>query len=187
MKEITMKNKEDKLQQLIDHFDIREVIEAYVHACDRADAAALAEVYFDDSWDDHGPFKCNGKQFAVDCTNSLIENWSMCGHLLGQSRIKVTGDSAGAETYLYSTLTREDGDRTMLDTFVGRYIDQFERVDGQWRIRNRRCICDWSGSSPLTEDFTKGRSLFIQGARSQDDLSYEVLGLKRGSSFIDRQ
>jgi len=44
MEVITMKNKEDKLQQLIDHFEIREVIEAYVHACDRADAAALAEV-----------------------------------------------------------------------------------------------------------------------------------------------
>jgi len=177
---------EARLRQLVDHFDIRDVIETYVHACDRADAAAVAEVYYEDSWDDHGPFKCTGKEFARDCTAALLEKWDMCGHLLGQSRIKVDGDVAGAETYVYSTLTRQEDGRTMLDTWVGRYIDILERRDGRWRIKNRRAICDWSGSAPLTDDFTRGRDLFIQGSRSQNDLSYEVLGLRRGSSFIAR-
>jgi len=27
----------DRIQMMLDHFEIREVLEAYVHACDRSD------------------------------------------------------------------------------------------------------------------------------------------------------
>src|SRR5690242_16383746 len=96
-------DREVRLQMLLDHFDIRECIEAYVHACDRADRNAVAETYHPDSWDHHGPLQGDGEKFATDVVDALLKNWESCNHLLGQSRIKVAGDAAGAETFFYAT------------------------------------------------------------------------------------
>lgn len=176
---------DDRLQRLIDHFEIREVIEAYVHACDRGDRDAVADVYHPDSWDDHGPMKCAGPEFADRVVDSLMTYWKNCNHLLGQSRIKVSGDAAGAETLFFASLTRDADGVTMLDQMVGRYIDRFERREGSWRIKERLTISEWSSSAPIGEDYMAGH-LFIQGERTGTDLSYEVLALERGCSQIRR-
>lgn len=174
---------ERRMQTLLDHFDIREVIESYVHACDRGDRDATADVYHRDSWDHHGPMQCDGHQFATLNTEAVMTQWLSCNHLLGQSRIKVTGDVAGAETLFFASLTRDDDGTTMLDQMLGRYIDRFERRDGQWRIKERRTISEWTSSGPIGEDSLRGH-LFLRGERSGTDISYEVLGLKRGCSRI---
>jgi len=176
---------QEKVQMLIDHFDIREVIEAYVDGCDRCDKAAVRDVYHPDSWDNHGPLDMCGPDFADACVQSLIDNWSTCNHLLGQSRIRVSGDEAGVQTYFHASLTREADGVTMLDQMVGRYIDKFERRDGQWRIKDRRCIAEWSYSAPTGEDFMRG-DLFLHGARDPSDIANEVLGLKPGNMRIQR-
>jgi ketosteroid isomerase-like protein len=173
-----------RLQTLIDHFEIREVIEAYVHACDRGDRDAVADVYESDSWDDHGPLKCNGHEFADQVIESL-HAFTSCNHLLGQSRIRVNGDEAGAETLFHATLTRDEDGQEMLDQMVGRYVDRLVRRDGVWRIKDRQCVSEWTGTTPLMPSFLAGH-LFIQGQRSKDDPSYSVLGLSIGSSRIRR-
>lgn len=175
----------DRLQMLIDHFDIREVIEAYVDGCDRADTAAVKDVYHPDSWDDHGPMKMPGHEFAETCVQSLIDNWRTCNHLLGQSRIRVDADEAGAETYFFASLTRDTEAGAMLDQMVGRYIDRFERRDGVWRIKDRRCISEWSSSGPLGEDFMRG-DLFLSGRRDASDIANAVLALSPGNMRIAR-
>jgi len=175
---------ERRLQAVIDHFDIREVIESYVHACDRGDRDATADVYHADSWDHHGPMQCDGHEFATRNTEAVMANWSSCNHLLGQSRVKVTGDVAGVETLFFASLTREEDGTTMLDQMVGRYIDRFERRDGVWRIKDRRTISEWSSSGPIGTDYLAGH-LFLRGERSGADLSYAALGLTRGCSRID--
>jgi len=174
-----------RLQRLLDHFDIREVIEAYVHACDRGDRDATADVYHPDSWDDHGPVKCTGPEFADKNTEALMTRWKSCNHLLGQSRINVGSYVAGAETLFYASLTRDANGTQMLDQMVGRYIDRFERRWSQWRLAERRVISEWTSSAPIGEDYLAGH-LFLQGQRSEHDLSYEVLGLRRGCSRIVR-
>ena len=98
-----------------DHFQIREVIEAYVHGCDRADSDAVADIYHEDSYDHHGPISGTGHQFATDCVQSLVDVWESCNHLLGQSRIKVTGDVAGAETLFFASLTRNQNGEMLMD------------------------------------------------------------------------
>jgi len=176
---------DDKLQRMVDHFEIRELLETYVHAQDRADAEATIDVYHPDSWDDHGPLKDVGPAYAVRATNEILNRWDRCLHLLGQSRIKVTGDAAGAETYFYCTMNRTEDGRYMLDHMMGRYLDQLERRDGEWRIKQRTCVMDWSHSLPITDDFV-GHEAFEKGRRSSEDLSYALLKLERGNSRIAR-
>ena len=176
---------DEKLQRLIDHFEIREVIEAYVHACDRCDQEAVADVYHPDSWDDHGPMKMSGPDFAKAVTDSLSTYWQKATHLLGQSRIKVDGDNAGAETHFFATLTRDEDGEKMLDQMIGRYVDRLERRNGEWRIKDRVCIAEWASSAPVGEDFLQGH-LFAAGSRSPDDPSYKALGLESGRARIRR-
>ena len=59
-----------ELEKLKDQFDIREAIEAYVHGCDRADRDAVADIYHEDGFDDHGPLKGQGHQFATECVDA---------------------------------------------------------------------------------------------------------------------
>jgi len=172
-----------RLQLLIDRAEIREVLEAYVHAVDRCDRAAIRDVYHDDSWDDHGPMKMTGSDFADACTDAILERWTGATHLLGQSRIRVDGDHAGAETVFYASLPRDAVGAKMLDEMVGRYIDKLERRDGVWRIKDRRTIAQWSTSRPMGEDFMRG-DLFLAGQRDPSDIAHEVLGLKEGCARI---
>jgi len=175
----------DRLQMMLDHFEIREVIEAYVHACDRSDLEAVKDTYWEDSFDHHGPLAGPGFQFATDCVASLDQNWTSCTHMLGQSRIRVDGDSAGVETYYFASLTRDQDGTTMLDIQVGRYIDVMERRGGVWRIKDRRCTQEWSTTIPEGPGFMSDPS-FLKGIRSTEDLSYKALSLEKGRARIER-
>jgi len=175
----------DRLQMMLDHFEIREVIEAYVHASDRSDVEGVKDVYWEDSFDDHGPISGPGFEFATNCVEALNQHWTGCTHLLGQSRIRVDGDRAGVETYYFASLTRDQDGAVMLDLQVGRYIDVMERRDGIWRIKDRRCTQEWSTSIPQGQGFMLN-SAFLKGSRSTDDPAYETLSLENGRSRIVR-
>jgi hypothetical protein len=166
----------DRMQELIDHHDIRDVLVQYCHACDRLDAERMAAVYHPESWDDHGLDKMPGKDFAATATSNLAAGWTACMHHLGQSFIRVNGDEAGAETYFVAFLDRtRDGER-VIDQLGGRYIDRLQRVDSRWLIKHRVCAREWSVTVPVSEDMLLGHQ-FVQGLRSSADPSYAALRL----------
>jgi len=175
----------ERIQMMLDHFEIREVIEAYVHACDRGDLDGVKDTYWEDSYDHHGPIAGPGHQFAKDCLDSLKQYWTSCTHMLGQSRIRVDGDRAGVETFYFASLTRDQDGVAMLDLQVGRYIDVMERRDGVWRIKDRRCTQEWTTSIPEGQGYMSSPT-FLKGSRSTDDLAYKALSLEKGRSRIVR-
>ena len=170
----------ERLQSMLDHFEIRAVIEAYAHAADRCDAEAMAEVYHPDSWDNHGPIRCTGPEFSIRSNELVRQQWKTVHHHLGQSQIHIEGDRAGAETYFIASLCRDGESGRMLDQMGGRYIDEFERRDGTWRIKLRTCVSEWAASAPIVEDFLD-RGNFDRGSQSRDDPSYRVLNIPGGS------
>lgn len=134
----------------------------------------MASVYAKDSWDDHGPDKCPGPEFAAR-TMLRMRDVRMCSHLMGQALIRVNGDEAGAETYFIATVRRpaQDGTET-LNQLGGRYVDTLVREDGQWRIKQRICIRDWSISQPIVSDWLE-KAGFVQGQSWQTDPSLAVI------------
>ena len=131
-----------RLQELIDHHDIRQLLATYCHGCDRMDEVEMASTYAADSWDDHGPRKMPGKPFSIATVGEALETTTVVSHLLGQSLIKVDGDSAGAETYFIATLMYppRDGVET-LNQLGGRYVDTLVREGGQWLIEQPDHAC----------------------------------------------
>lgn len=167
---------DSRLQELLDHHDIRKLLCTYCHGCDRGDAERMAGVYCDDSWDDHGAYKLDGKAFAAMMTMQIAETTQGCSHQLGQSLITVQGDRAGAETYFIATVrdVAKDGQK-LLNQLGGRYVDTLQRENGAWKIKKRICVREWSISHRVAEDWLEGAG-FVKGERSGNDPSFAVLG-----------
>ncbi|MEW9856328.1 nuclear transport factor 2 family protein [Novosphingobium sp. M1R2S20] len=155
------------LQEMIDHHEIRKVLSAYCAACDRCDQPAMAAVYADESWDDHGPRSGRGADFAKVITDEMRHVNSL-SHLLGQSTISVTGDEAGAETYFLAVMrVNADQGGEVINQLGGRFIDTLVREEGAWKIRHRVAVRDWSITLPVDQDYIGAQGL-KPGKRAED-------------------
>jgi hypothetical protein len=168
---------DERLQEMLDHYEITKTLSEYCHGCDRCDEGRMASVYLDSSWDDHGAIQAPGPEFARLMTAKILATTDSLSHMLGQSLIKVSGNEAGAETYFLavSRSTRADGVQ-MCNQLGGRFVDKLQRENGRWRIKHRCVIRDWSISMPVEQDWTAGSGL-KEGERSNTDPSYAALGI----------
>jgi hypothetical protein len=167
-----------RLQELIDHHEIKTLLAVYCHGCDRLDADRMASVFHSDSWVDHAADHCSGREFVNSILAVQQAYTGMVSHLQGQSQIEVTGDEAASETYFFVTLRGPGEEGAKLLTFMGgRYMDTFAKEAGAWKIKKRVCVRDWSYSQAVEQDFLATEP-FYDGAWSGEDLSYAFLGLK---------
>ena len=161
-----------RLQELLDKDAIRDVIMRYTRGIDRFDLDVARSVFHPDSIENHGPFKGLSHDW-IDSFDPAEFQGIERHHCLGQSIIDLRGDVAFAETYLI--LARglpRDGDTPNLVLIHARYIDRFERRDGEWRIAHRNAVIDYA--SKLTTAEWEGVSTFVRGKRYPDDLVYEL-------------
>jgi hypothetical protein len=169
-----------RLQEMLDHYEIRKTLSEYCNACDRADEPRIAAVYAEDSWDEHGLVRAPGPEFARIMGDLIVTTSNSLYHLLGQSLVKIDGDDAGAETYFLaiSVDNRDDGVE-MCNQLGGRFVDTFRRENGRWLIKHRVVVHDWSISHPVEHDWQRERQVGLRpGARTEADPSYAVLGLR---------
>jgi len=168
-----------RLQDLLDHHAIRTLLAEYCHACDRGDEAMMAACYSgDDSWDDHGAVKASGPEYAAIMTGRVLQRTEAASHILGQSLIRVDGDTAGAETFFvgFFRLPGEDGEPPRINQLVGRFVDELERRDGRWVIRRRTCVRDTSLTTTVNRDDYAAFG-FVEARRDGQDPGAALLGL----------
>jgi ketosteroid isomerase-like protein len=169
-----------RLQEMLDHHEIKKTLAQYCIASDRCDEPRMADVYLEDSFDDHGTIKAPGPEYARRMTASILRSSESMYHLLGQSTIRVDGDVAGAETYFLAvSRTREDG-MSYVNQLGGRFVDTLHRDGDRWRIKHRKVLRDWTISLPLERDWESAQ-LLTPGERSNDDPCFAVLGLVHGA------
>lgn len=165
-----------RIQAMLDHYEITAVLKEYCRGCDRGDFLQMAAVYAEGSWDDHGTNKCPGPEYARRAMLRL-DDTSMCSHFLGQSVVKVEADEAGAETYFIANIRAPDpqnAGQEMLHQIGGRYVDALVREGGEWKIKHRQVVKEWSISWPIREDWLAGTP-WVAPQRSGEDPSYTVL------------
>lgn len=159
-----------RLRDMLDHHEIRQVLAEYCHACDRADAAMMAACYTGgDSFDDHGLIRAPGPDYARQMTAIMLDRSEAVWHVLGQSLIKVDGDSASAETFFlgYMRVRGQDG-APRLNQLAGRFVDRLERIEGNWKIKHRTCVRDTSITLRVEEDMQASYGL-AAGTRDASD------------------
>lgn len=166
----------ERLQEMLDHYEITKTLNEYCHGCDRCDETQMASVYLKDGWDDHGRIQAIGSEFARIMTGEILATTQTLSHLLGQSMINVKGDEAGAETYFFAVAhSTDEGGVKLCNQLGGRFVDKLQRENGRWRIKHRIVVRDWSISIPVELDWTTHSGL-RDGERSNADPSYTALG-----------
>ena len=160
------------VQALLDKQAIMELSYVYTRACDRMDREMLESVYWPDGSDDHGTFKGSAPDY-VDWVMDFLSGWVSTHHDNSNILIDLNGDKASGEVH-WVGYYRYDLDGVAHDHLaVGRYIDRYERRNGEWRIKHRTCVSDWTRIAPTLNDWRVAPlGPQILGQRGRDDLVY---------------
>jgi len=168
-----------RLQEMLDHYEIRKTLALCAHGCDRGDADLMGSTYTgEDSIDDHGHARVPGPEFAHLATELIRERTEAVWHLLGQTLVRIEDDTAVVETAFLALMRKlpDQAGRSHVNQLAGRYVDQLERLDGKWKIKNRTCIRDTSITLAVEKDEYAGVG-FRAGTRDGNDLGVASLGM----------
>lgn len=143
------------LEALVAREAIRNCLARLARGEDRRSADLIRSCWWPESTFDYGVHKGDFETYlawVVPGADAIRDTQ----HVLGQTHVELSGDSAKAETHVFSyhRIDTGDGDR---DTCIGgRYLDSFARRDGEWRIRGRIMLYDWEQDWGRAADWSKG-------------------------------
>ena len=129
------------LQDLLDREAIRDCLHRYCRGIDRADEDALRSAYWPDATDEHGAYRGSATGF-IDQALPKLRAGGRCVHAICNMGIDLRGDGAVVESY-FIALQVSAAAATRETFLAGRYLDQFERREGEWRIAARTVVYDW--------------------------------------------
>lgn len=163
-----MATTDDALTELLAERAIHEVLTRYARAADHFDLDLMRSCYWPGANDWHGSFRGPIEDF-IPWVEGRLNEYSATRHHLSNVRIEFEdgGRSARVESYVfaYHNLPAPH-ERELL--FLGlRYIDRFEKRDGEWRIGDRVCAYDWRYEIQGTESGLT--DLHLRGSRGPDD------------------
>jgi len=168
------RNRDPEVQALLDKQEIYEAVLRYCRGMDRIDPSIVASVFHPDATDHHGVYEGPAAalgQLSVEAAKS-VKTWT---HFIGNVLIDVEGDEARSEAYFIASMRKERGGSEYDEIVAGRYIDEFERRRGMWKIARRLTVHDWSRVDAVTERWTLADQ-FLQGARAPEDHIYKMKG-----------
>ncbi len=175
--------------RLEDRFQIEQTMRRWARAVDRRDWALVREVFHPGAVDDHGMYK-GGVDGLIEWLQARHQCIAMSMHVLGNVFIEFAGaDAALCESYVvaYQRYDAAPGaDHSHIRAALGegvdpsdlpidvmmpaRYVDDFEKRDGLWRITNR--ITVFEGRYTLKGDKAPLNPAWTVGQRDNSDPLY---------------
>jgi len=166
-------NTQDAIENMVAVETIRQLSFLYSRACDRLDRALLEQVYWPDGSDDHGGFKGTAPEY-IDWVMAFLQNWTSTQHNNCNFLIEVDGNQATGELH-WTGFYRYEIDGVPHDQLsAGRYLDQYQKRFGEWRIYHRTCTSEWTRSMPVEVDWRATPGPAIIGTRDSDDPLYQL-------------
>lgn len=143
------------IKAYIDRAKIVECVVRLARGEDRRDADLISASWWPDATYDYGVQSGDFPSYLawVVPGADAIKNTQ---HMLGQTHIELSGNAAKAETQVisYHRVDMGSGDQ---DTCIGgRYLDNMEERDGEWRIASRVMLYDWFSDWGDAIDWSKG-------------------------------
>lgn len=164
------------LHWLVDRQAIVDQLHRYSRALDRLDIELLASTFWPDARVDLGPGLYQGAArdlfgFAMQFQGAM----SVTRHELGNILVEPEGpDRAFVESYVYAFHVVKQADAVQDLIVYGRYLDHFERRDGQWRISARTEVIDWAHERPSTADWFERQPPLNHGLHDMHDRLYAL-------------
>jgi hypothetical protein len=146
---------DDELRALLDRDAIRRAVVRLARGEDRRSAALIRSCWWPEAKFDYGVYGGDFDTYlawVVPGADAITDTQ----HVLGQTHIELSGDGAKAETHVIS-YHRVMVDGAERDTCIGgRYLDTFEKRDGDWKIIDRVMLYDWEQDWGAAADWSKG-------------------------------
>jgi len=167
---------------MTDRDEIHEILCRYCRAIDRLDEALLNGCFHPDATHHHG-YQGPSSEFRKFAL-AILRPLTATHHQLGNISIEIAGDTAFTECYFTAYHRLAPGVESIFGmlpdggdvVIAGRYIDRFEKRDGEWRIAHRIGVHDWrQDSAPCDSGFFNtpdGR-----GTRDKSDPVYTIRDL----------
>ena len=162
---------EAELQELRDREAIREAIHRYCQAVDRCDLTMLKSCYWPDAYDDHGFFAGNAHEFA-EYVIPCLERVDSSMHSITNTRFRFDGNrcACNSQWHVVHRLAHDDGFTDFLHQ--GRYLDVWEKRDGEWKILHRVIAGDldrWIHTIDIHAGAPGNPNATLRGCRGSDD------------------
>jgi hypothetical protein len=159
------------IESVIAKQDITELIYLYMRGLDRRDSKLLHSLFFDDAYCEYGFINGSARQF-IDYAVEALSTHQANQHLVGNILIDIEGDEAFGEVYFsaYHKVKTEAGFEDII--IAGRYLDRYEKRQGQWKFAYRSELVDWSNSRPTNDPYFELAPDSLLGRR-QDDSVYD--------------
>lgn len=153
------------------HEQISTALTAYCRGVDRLDAGSLRSAFHEDAaLEGYGPRDRTVDEFVEMAMTGLARAYTATQHRISNITIEVSGDKARVESYVMADHFSTEPRR--VDTFNGRYIDDFACRDGQWGITRRRLLRDWSEVTELGDEMA---GVYADSRRDREDPLYSGL------------
>lgn len=141
---MTEPERDPAVQRLIDESEIRAVVLRYCRGVDRCDRALVESCYHPDATDEHGSFMGTRDEYLEWLFGRMLPRYCMTYHFVGNLLVEVLDATrARSEAYGISWHELAEGRSGPDITSAFRYVDDFEKRDGTWRIARRVCTLEW--------------------------------------------
>ncbi len=194
---------DERLQSLLDRQAIDHILTLYPRAIDRLDLELLKSLYHPGARDEHASFKGTADAFAEHVIGFLRDTFTTTMHHVTHSNVELCGDRAAAESYYYA-YHRLEGDFDKVAGFFGRdyalrcrrdetlgygheficggrYVDLFEKRQGEWHIADREITVEWKHFRPATHGGAESgiEQIVAPPGRDRNDIAYRFIARAR--------
>lgn len=177
IKDVLLDNKNaDKSCRLSAHEQIQQVSARFAHGVDRLNVDLMKSAYWSDASDDHGFFVGNAHAFC-DHIISTHAHFFATMHCMHNHMIDVdeaTGMARG-EVYTTTYILRDASFPTKLETWWGRYLDTYERRNGEWRIKTRICVHEFTSTNEISQAMGIDTACFRQGIEDRGNATNSLV------------
>lgn len=165
---------EPELRALLDKQAIAEVVYRYARGIDRLDEDVIQTCFHPGAYDDHGFIRGDAHEVSARIVRVLRKTTDRTTHTLGQVLVELDGDTAFAESYVVAFHRMMRNGAEVDWVAHGRYVDRFERRDGEWKIARRKVVHSWDRYDPVTEKSDETADFWNPSSRSTDDPLYHA-------------
>jgi 3-phenylpropionate/cinnamic acid dioxygenase small subunit len=137
------------VRTLLDERAIEQIAVAYAVALDTRHWEALEDVFLPDATADLATRDTLvGVEAIIERIRRALDPLDATQHLIGNHRVRVTGDAATHDCYLQAQHVRRTAEPSPNFIVGGRYEDELARTAAGWRIAHRRLVIQWQAGTP---------------------------------------
>jgi hypothetical protein len=129
-----------EVRRLSDRQAIQDVVMRHSRGMDRHDDEIMRSCYHDDGIARFGPRTITADEYADFMNAAHQGRFALHSHHITTHTCDIQGDLAFSETYMIASFLSND--MTRASYVSGRYLDELERREGEWRIMKRRAFVD---------------------------------------------